>query len=76
MDLPIQEIKSELDVCSNEFIFYKKDNKFIYMQVKSGWGGTPIVDTVKHPNTAIWLLIGELKKENILLYKLCGSYSE
>jgi hypothetical protein len=76
MELPTLEVKSELDVCSNVIVFYKKDNDFIYMQVKSGWGGVPIVDTHKHPNVAVWLLIGELRKENIILYKLCKNYSE
>lgn len=69
--LPATHITSEEQVTNNSLLVYEKDNVFTYLRVESGiMGGTPYVNMHKHPNIAVFLLIGELRSKGIKLYKL------
>jgi hypothetical protein len=70
MELPVKRVLTDDDVVTNDIIFYSKEGKYKYFQVKSLFGGTPGISYKLHQSKAVWVLIGELNSEGISLYKL------
>lgn len=70
MELPTVELTDDNQVSVNDIVFFQQDGKYKYFQVKSLFGGTPGVNSRLYPDYAIWLLISELGRKGIKLYKL------
>ncbi len=67
LKLPVTHITSDDQVSYNQILVYEDDG-FHYMIVTGG--SNPAVNTFKHPNTAVFLWISELRKKDINLYRL------
>ncbi len=67
LKLPVTHMTSEDQVSYNQILVYEDDG-FHYLIV--GGGINPVVNTFKHPNQAVFLLISELRKQDINLYRL------